>query len=177
MSYQAILTQNQENVTVRQSLKKAERKGVELRMSLNQAAIKKRGRPKKNIDSARVLALVAAGKTDHEIAGELDLSVRTLRAFRKEHGISSAIGHGGARRGAGRKKFTSGPYDPYMERQQAIDARVNSVDARLRVGRDCLCGDQWLKWAGSAFEYNRSLGRYVSKIAGFGVPAVVRQRG
>lgn len=124
-----------------------------------------------------MLELVSAEKTDQEIAGELGVSVRTLRTFRKEHGILSAIGHGGARRGAGKKRISGGPYEPYMERQQAIDARVNSVDARLRVGRDCLCSDQWLRWAGSAFEYDKGMGRYVSRIAGFGIPAVVRQQG
>ncbi len=150
---------------------------MKLCMSSNQAAIKKRGRPQKNIDPASVLELVRAGKTDQEIAGELDVSVRTFRAFRKEHGIPSAKGHGGARLGAGRKKFTGGPYDPYMERQQAIDVKVNSIDAGLRVGRDCLYGNHWLKWAGSAFEYDKDLGHYVSKILGFGIPAVVKQRG
>jgi len=48
-------------------------------MSLNQDAIKKRGRPRKNINLARVLELVRAGKTDQGIAGKLNVSVRTFR--------------------------------------------------------------------------------------------------
>lgn len=145
-------------------------------MSSNQAAKKKRGRPRKKIDPARVSELVRAGKTDQEIAGELDVSVRTFRTFRKEHGIPPAKGHGGTRPGAGRKKTTGSPYDLFMERQQAIDARVNSIDAGLRVGRDWLYGDHWLKWAGSAFKYDKGLGRYASKIAGFGIPIAIGQR-
>jgi len=42
----------------------------------------------------RVLELVRAGKTDQEIAGKLNVSVRTFRSFRKVHGIASAKGHG-----------------------------------------------------------------------------------
>jgi len=149
---------------------------VKLCMSSNQAATKKRGRPQKNIDPASVLEPVKAGKTDQEIASELDVSVRTLRTFRKEQNISSARGHGGIRPGAGRKKFTGGPYDPYMERQQATDARVNSIDAGLRVG-GCLYGDQWLRWAASAYEYDKGLGLYVSKVKGCGIPKFIRQQG
>ncbi|BAF58346.1 hypothetical protein PTH_0165 [Pelotomaculum thermopropionicum SI] len=145
-------------------------------MSSNQAATKKRGRPKKNIDLVRVLELERAGKTDQEIAGELGVSVRTFRSFRKKHGIAPAAGWGGARRGAGRKEFSGGSHDEsdaYMERQQAIDARVNSIDAGLRAGRFNLTFDQWLKWAGSVFKYSKERGVYTSE-EGLGIPAVIR---
>ena len=147
------------------------------RMSLNQAAKKKCGRPKKNIDLSRVIELMKKGKTDQEIAVELGVSVRTFRTFRKEYGIPPTVGHGGARQGAGRKKITGGPYDPYMERQQAIDARVNSIDARLRVGKRDIYDAQWLKWAGSAYEFNQGQKQYVCNIHGFGLPAAIRQKG
>jgi hypothetical protein len=146
-------------------------------MSLNQVAKKKCGRPQKNIDMTKVLELVKAGKTDQEIVCELDVSARSFRTFRKKHGISSAAGHGGTRRGAGRKKFTGDPGDEYMRRQQAIDAKVNSLDAGLRIGRLGIHNDQWLKWAGSAFEFDYDLRQYVCKLAGFGIPAVIRQKG
>ncbi|WP_027364304.1 helix-turn-helix transcriptional regulator [Desulfotruncus alcoholivorax] len=143
-------------------------------MPHNQAAKKKRGRPQKNIDLARVFELLQAGKTDREIAAELDVSVRTFRSFRKKYNIPPAAGHGGARRGAGRKKFTCGTYDPYMERQQAIDAKVNSIDAGLRVGKRGIYKDGWLRLAGSAYEYDKSLGQYTSKIPGCGIPAAIK---
>ena len=141
-------------------------------MSSNQAAEKKRGRPQKNIDKVRVLELEKAGKTDQEIAEEMRVSVRKLRSFRKENGIQPATGHGGARRGAGRKSFSGSSYDAYMEHQQAIDARVNSIEAGLRTGKFDLSNDQWLRWAASAFEYDQGLGQYTSK-AGCGIPAVI----
>lgn len=125
-------------------------------MSSNQVAINKRGRPQKNIELAKVIELVKAGKADQETVGELDVSVRTFRTFRKNHGISPAAGHGGTRRGAGRKKFTYCP-DEYMERQQAIDARVNSIDAGIRIGKCGIYDDHWLKWASSAFEYDHEI--------------------
>lgn len=145
---------------------------MKLCMSFNQAAIRKRGRPQKNIDLTSVLEMEKAGKTDQEIAGELSVSVRTFRTFRKEHDIAPAAGHGGKRQGAGSKKFTGGPREPYMERQQAIDTRVNSIDAGLRIGRLSLSNDQWLKWARSVFKYNKEQGVYTSE-AGLGIPAVI----
>jgi len=149
---------------------------VKLCMPNNQAAKKKCGRPQKNIDLVRVFELLQAGKTDREIADELNVSVRTFRGFRKKHNIPPAAGHGGARQGAGRKKITGGPYDPYMERQQAIDVKANSIDAGLRVGKRGIYKDGWLRWAGSAFEYDKSLGQYTSKISGCGIPAAIKAR-
>ena len=137
-------------------------------MSFNQAAIKKRGRPQKIIDLVKVLELEKDGKTDQEIAEEMVVSVRKLRSFRKENGIQPAAGHGGVRQGAGRKSFSDG----YMMRQQAIDARINSIDAGLRMGR-CLFNDQWLRWAADAFKYDQDLGQYISK-AGCSIPAVIK---
>jgi len=153
--------------------KKAERKGVKLRMPLNQDVKKKRGRPSKNIDLARVLELEKTGKTDSEIAGELGVSVRTFRSFRKKHGIAPGAGWGGSRRGAGRKRLDDDSYgELFMERQQAIDARVNSFDAGIRTGRFNLTFEQWLRWAGSVFRYSKERGVYTSE-AGLGIPAVI----
>ena len=147
-------------------------------MTFNQVATNKRGRPQKNIDLAGVLELVKAGKTDQEIAVKLDVSVRTLRTFRKKNGISPSAGHGGVRRGAGRKIFTGGPGDEYIKRQQAIDAKVNSIDAGLRIGRrDIYNNNQWLKWASSAFEFDHDRRQYICRSPGFGIPAAIRQRG
>ena len=115
-------------------------------------------------------------RTDREIAGELGVSVRTFRSFRKKYGIAPAAGWGGARRRAGRKEFSGGSHDvdnAYMERQQAIDARVNSIDAGLRIGRFNLAFEHWLKWAGSAFSYSKERGVYTSE-EGLGIPAVIR---
>lgn len=137
-------------------------------MPFNQAAIKKRGRPQKNIDLDRVLELGKAGKADQEIADELGVSVRTFRTFRKEHCIPPAVGHGGARQGAGRKKFDSDPSE-YMERQQVIDAKINSIDAGLRT-RASMNKKQWFKWARSVFKYDKEQGVYTSE-AGYGIPS------
>lgn len=147
------------------------------RMSFIQVAKKKCGRPQKNIDITKVLKLVKEGKTEQEIACELKVSVRTFRNFRKKHGISPAVGHGGTRRGVGRKRVTGGPGDECMKRQQAIDARVNSIDVGLRIGKRDIYNDQWLKWAGSAFEFDYDQRQYISKSPGFGIPTAIRQRG
>ena len=148
---------------------------MKLHMSLNQVAINKRGRPQKNIELAKVIELVKTGRTDQEIACDLDVSVRTLRTFRKKHGIPPATGHGGTRQGAGRKKSTDCP-DGYMERQQAIDARVNSIDAGIRVGKCGIHNDQWLQWAGSAYEFDHNRRQYICRSPGFGIPMAIRQR-
>jgi len=50
-------------------------------MSFNQVAKKKRGRPSKKLDMARVVELVKSGKKDQEIAEEMGVSVRKLRSF------------------------------------------------------------------------------------------------
>ena len=151
---------------------------MKLRMSSNQAAIKKRGRPGKSIDLTKVLELEKARKADQEIADELGVSVRTFRTFRKEHGISPAVGHGGVRQGAGRKSFSGGLCgDGYMMRQQVIDARANTIDAGLRMGgKFTLSNEQWLKWAGSAFKYNKEQGVYTSG-AGLGIPTLISYKG
>jgi len=144
-------------------------------MSFNQVAKKKkRGRPSKTLDMATVIELVKDGRKDQEIAEEMGVSVRKLRSFRKENGIPPAAGHGGARRGAGRKRHSGGVY-AFMERQQAIDSRVNSIDAGLRVGRHGMYDDHWLKWAGSVFKFDQDLNQYVCIEQGFGLLAVIRR--
>ena len=143
--------------------------------TVNQAAKNNKcGRPGKKLDLARVLELVKSGKKDQEMAEEMGVSVRKVRSFRKEYGIAPVVGHGGARRGVGRKKFSAGPNDAYMMRQQAIDARVNSIDAGLRMGKLGMYESHWLKWAGSAFEYNKDQKQYVSKLQGFGIPGTIK---
>jgi len=144
-------------------------------MSVNQVAKKKRGRPSKKIDVAKVIELVKSGKKDKVIAEEMGVSVRKLRSFRKENGILPAVGHGGVRPGAGWKRRSDGVY-AFMERQQAIDSKVNSMDAGLRVGKHGLYDGHCLKWAGSAFKFDRDLKQYVCIQQGFGLPAVIRQR-
>jgi len=145
-------------------------------MSCNQVAKKKRGRPSKKLDMAKVVELVKGGKKDQEIAEEMGVSVRTLRSFRKEKGISPGGGHGGARPRARRKRHLGGVL-AYMERQQAIDSRINSIDAGLPVGKHGMYYDHWLKWADSAFKFDRDLRQYVCIEQGFGLPTVIRQRG
>jgi hypothetical protein len=144
-------------------------------MPVNQAAKKKRGRPSKKLDMAKVIELVKKGKKDQEIADELGVSVRKLRSFRKENGILPAVRHGGARPGAGRKRRVGGVL-AYMKRQQAVDSLVNSIDAGIRVGRFSIYDSHLLKWASSAFKFDWDRKQYVGIEQGLGLPAAIRQR-
>jgi len=112
----------------------------------NQAAKKKRGRPQKNIDLVMVLELEKTEKTDSEIADELGVSVRTFRMFRKEHGIAPAVGHGGARRGAGRKSV-AGPKTRTPWRGKANWPAAVAATRRTISSRDAAL------WCGQEYEY------------------------
>ena len=110
---------------------------------------------------------MAACSTDREVAERLGTSVRTVIRLRERYDISAS--RGGKRVGAGRKpgqSHQSHITDPKklqemaelaaMREQQIIDARVNSIDARVRTTRIMASDFDLLRWAPSAFVFDRA---------------------